>query len=113
MPLGLLVEYLKLGLDSSRFIAKVRDTYTCSHSGDATTTLMKPKPTHAHDQLWNDLPTEERKRLMPHMIEAQKLHIIQCRAKAVSAHKRHMSDLDNWLKSLDRDLISENREQTH
>ena len=24
MPLGLLVEYLKLGLDSSRFIAKVR-----------------------------------------------------------------------------------------
>lgn len=55
--------------------------------------------------LWNDLPFEERKRLIPHMIETQKLHIWQCKQKAKLAHKRHMKELDDWLKNLDSELI--------
>lgn len=58
-----------------------------------------------HTHLWNNMPIEERKRLMPYMIESQKLHIIQCRKKAVDAHKAHMKTLDEWIKSLDNELI--------
>lgn len=62
------------------------------------------KPTHDFTHLWNDLPFDERKRLIPHMVENQKLHIIQCKIKAVRAHKRHMRELDDWLANLDSDL---------
>lgn len=62
------------------------------------------KPTRDFDHLWNDLSADERKRLMPHMIEAQKLHIWQCKQKAIDAHKRHMRELDDWLKNLDDEL---------
>lgn len=62
------------------------------------------KPTNKHDELWNGLPPDERKRLMPHMIEAQKLHIWQCKQKAIAAHNKHMKELDDWMKNLDRDL---------
>lgn len=54
--------------------------------------------------LWNDLPADERKRLMPSMIETQKLHIWQCKQKAVKAHKMHMKELDSWMKNLDDEL---------
>ena len=59
--------------------------------------------------LWNDMPFEERKRLMPHMIEAQKLHILQCKNKAIEAHKRHMKELDDWIANLDRELIKKTK----
>ena len=62
------------------------------------------KPTNDFSHLWNDLPIEERKRLMPHMVEAQKLHIWQCKQKAIAAHKKHMKELDDWLKNLDDEL---------
>jgi len=62
------------------------------------------EPTKNFDYLWNDLPIEERKRLMPHMVEAQKLHIWQCKQKAILAHRKHMKELDAWLKSLDDEL---------
>tara|TARA_R110000772_G_scaffold190045_1_gene300933 strand:+ start:332 stop:559 length:228 start_codon:yes stop_codon:yes gene_type:complete len=62
------------------------------------------KPTNNFNQLWNDLPFEERSRLMPHMIESQKLHIWQCKQKAIHAHNAHMKTLDDWLKSLDSEL---------
>ena len=42
---------------------------------------------------------------MPHMIESQKLHIWQCKQKAINAHKAHMIVLNNWLKDLDDSLI--------
>lgn len=61
-----------------------------------------------HTHLWNDLPYEERKRLMPHMIESQRRHIIQCRNKAVEAHKKHLKSLDEWVKSLDDELSKYN-----
>jgi len=62
------------------------------------------KPTNDYDHLWNDLPDEERARLMPHMIEAQKLHVWQCKQKAINAHNRHMAELNDLLKNLDSDL---------
>ena len=62
------------------------------------------KHSHEFSHLWNDLSFEERKRLMPHMIETQKLHIWQCKQKAKSAHKRHMKELDDWLKNLDSEI---------
>jgi len=61
-------------------------------------------PTRDFDHLWNDLPFDERKRLMPYMISAQKLDIWQCKQKAIKAHKSHMRELDDWMKNLDREL---------
>jgi len=62
------------------------------------------KPTNDFDHLWNDLPFEERTRLMPHMVESQKLHIWQCKTRAIAAHKRHMKEIDGWLANLDEEL---------
>ena len=61
-------------------------------------------PTKEFSYLWNGLPFDERNRLMPYMIEFQKLHIWQCKQKAITAHKRHMAELDDWLKGLDYEL---------
>jgi hypothetical protein len=62
------------------------------------------RPTHNFDNLWNDLPFEERARLMPHMVESQKLHIWQCKQEAINAHNAHMKTLNDWLKSIDSEL---------
>jgi len=62
------------------------------------------RPTNDFNLLWNGLPEDERKRLMPHMIESQKMHIWQCKQKAIAAHKAHIKELDNWMKNLDREL---------
>lgn len=62
------------------------------------------RPSNNFDHLWNDLPASERRRLMPHMIESQILHIWQCKHKAIEAHKTHMREIDAWLKSLDDEL---------
>jgi hypothetical protein len=64
---------------------------------------MKTPPNN-HDHLWNDLPLEERKRLMPHAMESQLLHIWQCKQKAIAAHKKHMKELDDWMANIKRDL---------
>ena len=60
--------------------------------------------TSEFSHLWNDLPDAERKRLMPEVIESQKNHIIQCRVKAVRAHKSHLADLDQQIKRLEEGL---------
>jgi hypothetical protein len=62
------------------------------------------EPTNNFTHLWKDLPLEERKRLMPQCIESQKLHIWQCKQKAIAAHKLHMKGLDDWMANLDREL---------
>lgn len=56
------------------------------------------------DHLWNDMPKEERFRLMPHAVETQKLHIEQCKNIAIRNHKRHMAELNAWMRNLDEDL---------
>ena len=61
-----------------------------------------------HDKLWNDLAPEERKRLMPHQIESQILHMQQCKEVAQNNHQRHMRELNDWIKNLERDLSGYN-----
>ena len=63
-------------------------------------TIQKSK----FDHLWNDLPDDERHRLMPHMIESQILHIEQCKIIAVRAHKKHMSELNDWISNLRKSI---------
>lgn len=67
------------------------------------------KPTRDFAFLWNDLPYDERMRLMPAMAETQKLHIWQCKQKAIKAHKKHISDLDDWMNQIDIELSSYKR----
>ncbi len=67
------------------------------------------RPTNDHDSLWNDLPIDERKRLMPHQMESQILHIWQCKQKAIKAHKQHMKELDEWIISIKQGLDRINR----
>lgn len=64
--------------------------------------MKKPPKNYTH--LWNDLPAEERHRLMPNAMETQILHIWQCKQKAIAAHKRHMKELDDWMASIKQEL---------
>ena len=64
-------------------------------------------PTSKHTHLWNDLPFEERQRMMPHMVESQWLHIWQVKRVAIKAHRRHMKELDDWMKNLEDELKKE------
>ena len=66
-----------------------------------------------HSKLWNDLPPEQRQRLMPYHIESQILHIRQCKAVAIRNHKRHMRELDDWIKNLERGLSEYNNQISH
>ncbi len=61
-------------------------------------------PTNKFSHLWNELPKDERKRLMPHMLESQILHLWQCKQKAITAHKKHMREIDEWAANLEREL---------
>jgi len=54
--------------------------------------------------LWNDLPFSERARLMPYMMETHKRHVMQCKQRAVNAHKRHMKELNSLIAELDREI---------
>ena len=60
--------------------------------------------THDFDRLWHGLRFEERERMMPHMMKTQKLHLLQCRATAVHAHKNHLEELDCLIGNLDKEL---------
>lgn len=57
-----------------------------------------------HTHLWNNLPDSERKRLMPHMIEAQILHIEQTKNKAIRAHKIFLRECNEHIQNLKRGL---------
>ncbi len=54
--------------------------------------------------LWNDLPIEERRRLLPSMVESHRLHIWQSKQKAIRAHNALMKDFNEHLASLDSEL---------
>lgn len=64
---------------------------------------MKTPPNN-HVDLWNDLPIEERKRLMPHVLETQLLNIWQCKQKAIKNHNKHIKELDDWMLSIKKEL---------
>ena len=67
--------------------------------------MMLPPNDNTH--LWNDLPLDERLRLMPYMIESQILHIWQCKQKAITAHKIYMKELDDQMENLRTQLIKD------
>lgn len=48
--------------------------------------------------------------LKPAMIEAQMLHIWQCKETAIEAHKAHIRRLDDWLSNLRSSLDRSIRE---
>lgn len=54
--------------------------------------------------LWNDLPIEERKRLMPHAMESQILHLEQSKLHVIRAHKKCMADFNDQIKNIKDDL---------
>ena len=62
------------------------------------------QPTHDFKHLWNDMSFDERKRLMPYMLEYQKLQIWQCKMKAVKSHNELMAEFDGRIKLLDKEL---------
>ena len=65
---------------------------------------MNKLPSNNHSHLWNDLPDEERARLMPYAIETQILHVWQCKQTALAAHHNTMREFDEWIKSLESEL---------
>lgn len=71
-------------------------------------TKQESKTTN-HSELWNNLPYEERSRLMPFQIQTHILHLEQAKAVAVRAHRVHMQELDDWIENLRADLRKEER----
>lgn len=61
--------------------------------------------THSH--LWNGMPFEERKRLMPFMIETQILHLRQVRGMIVEAHHAELRKIDAWIANCEESLRKE------
>lgn len=61
-----------------------------------------------HSHLWNDMPFDERKRLMPHMIENHILHLTQTRMMVVEGHRATLERLDSQIKNLRNDLAKRN-----
>ena len=55
---------------------------------------------YKHDNLWNDLPFDERMRLLPYAIEARILHIEQSRTKVVESHAALLRDFDQQICNL-------------
>ncbi len=57
-----------------------------------------------YEHLWNDLPDEERKRLMPYEIENEIVKIQQTREMVVQGHKATLRRIDAWITSLQTSL---------
>lgn len=57
-----------------------------------------------YSHLWNDLPKEQRVKLMPHMIESQIMHIEQTKLKAIRHHKTFLDDCNSQIKNLKKSL---------
>lgn len=70
------------------------------------------KPSNKFTHLWNDMPQEERTRLMPFMIEHQILHLWQARDAALKAHKAHIDNLDSWIRNLNESLKNMTQENS-
>ena len=60
--------------------------------------------------LWNDLPIEERTRLMPYMIKAQINHYEQCKIKAIRSHKKLLADYNSHIKNCKESLLKMEKE---
>ena len=65
------------------------------------------------NHLWNDLPKEERHRLMPYQIETQILHTIQSKNRAVRAHGKFLKETNDLIKNLERELLKYKEQETN
>lgn len=54
--------------------------------------------------LWNNLPKEERVRLMPHAAESQLLHIEQVKRVIIRNHKRQLKEINDWQNNIRKEL---------
>ena len=61
---------------------------------------MKFKYTH----LLNDMPKEERERLIPYEMEKHILHLEQAKIVMVRNHKRMIREMDDWIKNIKNSL---------
>lgn len=61
--------------------------------------------------LWNDMPFDERLRLMPFEIESQIRHLKGARAIIVSGHNQTLAKMDKWIANLERSLRDHMSEQ--
>ena len=63
----------------------------------------------AHTHLWNDMPFEERERLMPYMIECQILHLEQAKIQIKRGHRRTMDSINSHIRNLKEELARTKR----
>jgi len=63
--------------------------------------------------LFNDLPKEERARLMPHMMESQLLHIEQVKLVLVRSHRKALKEINDWQNNIRKDLVKYKEELNH
>ena len=62
------------------------------------------EPTNNFSHLFNDLPADERKRLIPFLLEDEIRSIWRCKNKAIAAHKRLMKEFDEKTRRLKKEL---------
>lgn len=61
-------------------------------------------PSNDFTHLWNDMPYEERDRLMPYAIENELLHMWKSKQMAIEYHKKHMKEIDAHMANLEQEL---------
>lgn len=60
------------------------------------------KLTNEHTHLWNDLPDEERSRLLPYLLQSEINIMKQIRAKAVKHHEAQLAEIDARIKAYEK-----------
>jgi len=60
-------------------------------------------------EAFNNMPFECRKVASEHMIHDHILHFKQMRQVAVRNHKKHLKEIDDWIKNLERSVLSNAR----
>ena len=56
------------------------------------------------DEIFNELPLQEREKLMPFLISEQIIHYEQCKMKAIKSHKALISDYNSHINNLKTEL---------
>ena len=62
------------------------------------------EPTNNFSHLFNDLPDNERKRLIPFLLEDERRTIWRCKNKAIASHKRLMKEFDETTRYMKKEL---------
>lgn len=57
-----------------------------------------------HTHLWNDLPYDERCRLMPYMVETHILHLEQMKIDIERHHRKQINAINGHIRNLKQSL---------